>query len=83
MYQMLIQTFYSALSQRHKLASQAFAMPQEEPLILHFQPATTPCSQFRRSEALCWESETPACTSDIMGFDNRFHASFAVKAIRF
>lgn len=52
MCQMLIQTFYSALSQRHKLASQVFAMPQEEPLILRFQPATTPCSQFRRSEAL-------------------------------
>lgn len=65
MCQVLLWAFYSALSQTwpHK---QAIAVPLEESLILGFQPPTVPCSQFWHSEALCWENEMPACTSDIM-----------------
>lgn len=57
------------------------AFAQEEPLILVF-PAMS-CSQFRHSEAVFWENKMTACTSDIMFFDNKFHASFAMKQLGF
>lgn len=82
MCQVLLQALYSAVSQTWP-DKHTIAMPQEESLILCFQPPAVPCSQFRHSEGLCWENEMPACALDIVFFDNRFHASFGVKAIRF